>query len=94
MTHDEMIAVIQADKDGKEIQYRMKHPSYTWYKCEPVPMWNFCECDYRVKPKPREFWVLLAADNAACTVYDCMQEACTHAEKYKLSMLEVREVIK
>ena len=51
MTHDEMIAVIQAHKDGKTIQVRGKgRPK--WHD-RTRPSWDFDSCDYRVKPEPR-----------------------------------------
>ena len=54
MTHDEMIAVIQAHRDGKAIQYR--HKCSEWSPA-PQPNWNFSAYDYRIKPEPLECWV-------------------------------------
>lgn len=57
MTHDEMIAVIQAHKEGKEIECSMKDKN-CWGKS--TPDWAFHYCDYRVKPvppEPREWWL-------------------------------------
>jgi hypothetical protein len=54
MTHDEMIAVIQACKGGKMIQGRVKGLR-TWEDLFE-PGWNFERCDYRVKPEPRVRW--------------------------------------
>lgn len=56
MTHDEMIAVIQAHKDGKEIQYRHKSGG-EWRKSENAGFldWNFQVAEYRVKPELREW---------------------------------------
>lgn len=55
MTHDEMIAVIQAAKDGKQIQCRDKiHKQW----CDSLsPVWDFHTYDCRVKPEPRRVWV-------------------------------------
>ncbi|HEY6073922.1 MAG TPA: hypothetical protein VIV15_11125 [Anaerolineales bacterium] len=52
MTHDEIIAVIQAHKDGKHIELREKHDFGEW---KPVcrPEWDFRDYDYRVKPEPK-----------------------------------------
>lgn len=61
MTTDEMIAVIQAYKDGKQIQYRNLQPGAGWNDVSPDgPAWCFNEVEYRVKPEPpepREFYL-------------------------------------
>ena len=57
MTHDEMIEVIKAHKEGKKIQCRPK-PSgkldCTWrdFMKGEEPVWNFQHIEYRVKPEP------------------------------------------
>lgn len=56
MTHDEMIAVIRAHKDGRQIQWNAGRTD-SWYDCE-TPCWGFANCSYRIKPgapQPREF---------------------------------------
>ena len=55
MTHDEMIAVIQADKDGKVIQY-FCDASGRWIAAK-TPQWDFQNTQYRIKPEPLECWV-------------------------------------
>ena len=56
MTHDEMIEVIQAHKNGKVIQVRTA-PSALW--CTTiVPNWNFGFLEFRVKPQPKEYWLI------------------------------------
>jgi hypothetical protein len=61
MTDDEIIAVVQAHKDGKKIQVQSGH-FHDWEtlsdRCEV--QWNFGLFNYRVAPeprKPREFWL-------------------------------------
>ncbi len=59
MTHDEMIAVIQAHKEGKAVQIRFRPEGKIWYDA-PLPDWHFPAVDYRVKPEPkvsREFCI-------------------------------------
>jgi hypothetical protein len=53
MTHDEMIAVIQAHKDGKKLEFRDQRFTEfkEWVQCLE-PHWNFKDCDYRIKPEP------------------------------------------
>lgn len=56
MNYDQMIAVLQAAKDGKAIQRLLKVPGSKW-EDDPKPPWD-CGWDfacyfYRVKPEPR-----------------------------------------
>jgi len=50
MTHDEMIAVIQAHKEGKPIQVSSRNIN-GWSETKN-PVWNFRAYDYRVAPTP------------------------------------------
>jgi hypothetical protein len=50
MTHDEMIAVIQAHKNGKIIQYL--RPNGLFADTAVDPSWNFNRETYRIKPEP------------------------------------------
>ena len=59
MTHDEMIAVIQAQKDGQKIQWRLKGAA-NWredYEDASGPAFNFYSNEYRIKPKSRDWWI-------------------------------------
>lgn len=58
MTHDEMIAVIQAHKDGKEIEWTRKG-STVWKRIPYQPSWDFCAGDYRVKPEPMVRYIIV-----------------------------------
>lgn len=63
MTHDEMIAVIQAHKDGKAIEGRSKDCLGKW--CEmKEPGWSFRTCEYRVKREPRVLHITECSDGA------------------------------
>jgi hypothetical protein len=54
MTHDEMIAVIQAHKDGKEIEaYSELTENWSYIH---KPSWQFLTTQYRVKPPQIEAW--------------------------------------
>lgn len=62
MTHNEMIAVIQAAAQGKIIEARAKDNDCSRW-CEGYISWNFDRCDYRIKPeppKPREGYVYVS----------------------------------
>lgn len=51
MTYDEMIAVLQAAKEGKTIQTKLKRTTIEY--ADTKPTWNFDLFDYRVKPEPK-----------------------------------------
>ena len=53
MELDEIIAVLQAAKEGKKIQSKIKDSDSTYWKDVIVtPKWSFDYCDYRIKPEP------------------------------------------
>lgn len=68
MSIDEMIAVLQAAKEGERIQYwrASPEPSCSRFGHELAGKWvdielgytgyDFYRCQYRVAPKPREIW--------------------------------------
>jgi hypothetical protein len=68
MTHDEMIEVIQAHKDGKVIQIRMPYGGIEWMRND-APQWNFLSAEYRVKPAPKEYWMVPHADKLGFMVF-------------------------
>jgi hypothetical protein len=57
MTIDEMISVLQAHKDGKTTQWKAKKYGGVWTDCHN-PLFNFDTWDYRIKPEPRECWIV------------------------------------
>jgi hypothetical protein len=59
MTHDEMIAVIQAHKDGKIIQGRsqIEHKPAWCDRDKRFLNFDFSLYDYRVKPEPMVVYV-------------------------------------
>jgi hypothetical protein len=60
MTHDEMIEVIQAHKDGKVIQCRLKNATNAAFKDRYVKhaFMDFATHVYRPKPEPKEYWLV------------------------------------
>ena len=66
MTHDEMIAVIAAHRDGEAIQIR-GHGDSPWTEVQDgdSPRWLFALCDYRIKPEPLECWVNVYGDGSS-----------------------------
>lgn len=54
MTHDEMIAVIQAHKEVKIIEWRQENSRDGWsIKQSTDSRFNFVKSEYRVKPEPK-----------------------------------------
>jgi len=58
MTPQEMINVVQAFEEGKEIEYREKNSKIPW-KVALTPCWNFHNYNYRVKQKEKELYQYL-----------------------------------
>jgi len=54
-TTQEMIEVMQAFCDGKQIQF-LSNRSGVWVQTEN-PCWAWAVFDYRIKPEPKEIWV-------------------------------------
>ena len=53
MTHDEMIAVIQAHKYGKQIEFRKSVSNEPWRNLNGL-MFDFALFTYRVKPNQKK----------------------------------------
>jgi len=49
MNTKEMIAVMQAYEDGKQIEGRPKGATY-WHDCPLEPVWSWDDTEYRIKP--------------------------------------------
>jgi hypothetical protein len=80
MSTKEMIAVMQAFDDGKVIQF--KGDLGTWQDCNPS--WNWSEYEYRVKPEPREWWIV------SWSVFSNRNDA----EEYVACRTEPKEIIR
>ena len=71
MTHDEMIVVIAAHRDGKEIEARHRrsiNPAWQPFTKDENPHWDTWTWDYRIKPEPRlprDFWAVYAPNHKA-----------------------------
>jgi hypothetical protein len=53
MTPDEIIEVVTAFRDGKEIEYEYCREIPSEWITTTLPAWNFSDFRYRVKPAPR-----------------------------------------
>ena len=72
MNHQEMIDVIHAHMDGKQVQYKSRVSEKGWVTLacpkNTLPL-NFDNYDYRVKPEPREVYVSMIGRD--CVVNSC-----------------------
>ncbi len=89
MDYDAMIAVLQAARDGKAIQFRHKCArGFEW--CDGTTLcWDFDENDYRVKPEPREWKVQVSKDGSY--VFMPRPEGWGYLAEYET--VKVREVL-
>jgi hypothetical protein len=92
MTHNEMIRVLEAHRDGKPIEARQLDHSTRgrhWMpvSADPTCRWMFDHFEYRIKPeppKPREWWIHFISNDSAD-----IQSDRSHCDK----CIHVREVI-
>ena len=93
MTHDEMIAVIQAHKNGGKVEY-MGRAEITWTPVSGNPLWNFAAHDYRIKPEPRSLWVVLFQSGNIAGTYTELASAESRAKDLNNSTIhEFKEVL-
>ncbi len=94
MTHDEMIAVIQARKEGKTIESRARGIGGTmWVPLNEEPSWQFSEYDYRIKFEPfkKEFEIYAEQrDNKSWSIDFGVYDVPT-AGKYKITIEELSQ---
>ena len=95
---DYMIAVMQAFKGGKAIQFRDRGNSSTdanW-EAAPRPSWDLATFDYRVKPvEPRRIWVNDYPDGRESLArYETKEEAQANAGDDCIAQVEFVEVVK
>lgn len=97
MTHDEMIAVIQAHKDGKQIEWQSVTAEWLPFAFQDLPAFNFVNTRYRIKPhlprKAREWWIHCQDLGNAVVymsgMYSCPQSQINEGEHE----IHVREVL-
>lgn len=61
---DYKIAVMQAYKEGKSIEYNKPTSRVDW---TPIasPSWDWCRCNYRIKEEPKEDWLVEFKDSVS-----------------------------
>ena len=94
MSHDEMIAVIQAHKNGGKVEYRGRS-EITWTLVLTNPIWNFAAHDYRIKPEPRSLWIVRYQSGVSACCFDTEHAAMISAASInKATIHEYKEVLK
>lgn len=93
MTHDEMIAVIQAHKNGGKVEYRERSEIAWTPVISGKPLWNFAAHDYRIKPAPRSLWVVRYQSGNIAGTYTDLVSAESRAKDVNNSRIhEYKEV--
>lgn len=86
--------VMLAFADGAEIQFCRYHWTNEDWDDVGHPSWNWDGNDYRVKPKPAEFWVVVANEiNSAVGVFQNRENAQIDSKRWANGrIIHVREV--
>ena len=63
MTNKQIIAVVKAAEDGKDIQFKIGQICSEWQETDR-PGWDFHRCVFRVKPEPLHGWILINNDDS------------------------------
>lgn len=95
MTRDEareFAKVVQAYADGKDVQFRKVNGSCAWSDSVVSPAFDALNCEYRIKPEPREWWIVPNAAHAASS-RDEANELADSMEWPISSIVHVREVM-
>lgn len=61
MNTKEKIEVMQAYLDGKKIEYCPSYGVWTEFSNANDPVWEWGNTQYRIKPEPREWWIVFDA---------------------------------
>lgn len=81
MNYDQMIEVIQAEKDGKKIELRTRGSLNSWSTRVATGSFNFVTYEYRVKKEPRVLYARIL-ENGAIQSYGFDREAIKEYHKY------------
>lgn len=96
-TIDEMIAVLQAIKSGKTVQYRGCYATDSnWMtSADSSGNLNFAMWEYRVKPEPREWWLVERNDRLPIGYYESERKAYWRSLEFDpvADVIHVREVL-
>ena len=86
----EKIEVMQGKLCGKIIECRLEGRS-EWRIAKEDLQWNFKDYEFRIKPKPREFYINIY--NRDPWVYNCKGDAEDNASADRIECIHVKEVL-
>jgi len=89
MTHDEIIAVVTAHRDGAEVEYQ--HYGGQW-RFVNTPLWEFAGCNYRAKPEPIVRWVNIYPHSKSYG-YETKQAADSSAGQSRIRCIKMVEEV-
>lgn len=95
MTHDEMIAVIKAHKEGRTLEWRsiaFPQSPGPWVELHNAEFrgFSFLSYDYRIKSEPREWWIHDIKQNDK-NAYDAYPVKDTDPKSGWIGYIKVRE---
>ena len=85
----ELLPIIQAYANGEEIQWHTETTS--WLACKDDEQFTY-PCEYRIKPKPREFIIAWDDKFSDAAIYEEYEVGSFHAVDWK-NHVKVREVL-
>ena len=93
----EMIEVMTAAEDGKEIE--CIHKGGDNWGLVTKPLWNWASYDYSIKKEPRVFYIVdlacdLGGSSGMTAPFMTLKEAQAHEAKYRGEIIELKEVLK
>jgi len=91
-TLKEKIEVMQAAEDGAEIEF-MQNGFDNWQDTLGDPVWSWPGNDYRIKPKPREFFWINLYSKEPHLAYVSKDKAEERGQESFIETIKVREVI-
>jgi len=86
------IEVMQAFLAGEEIEFATAGDDDWETTRDFIITWDWNGLDYRVKPKPREFWVNVY-EGISCAIHQTEDRAVHHRGKSCIKTIHVREVM-
>lgn len=97
MTHDEMIAIIEAHKNGKTIQFSPlignRCDSWGNYRKGDTPSWDFSKFKYRIKPREPRRWFMALKKETGLLVWTWNAHSYCPVPINDCEIIEVQEVI-
>lgn len=91
-TLTEMIAVMQAAERGETVQWRPSISVGDWTDVV-IPAWDWTTRQYRVKPKPREWWANIYPGGLVSCHESRAKADVVDVNRRRIECVPVREVL-